>query len=53
MIHAARKRRQRARELGDFIPTEEEEPEDNVRYASFKYQHYKNSHILYTNLYLD
>ncbi|XP_019869938.2 PAX3- and PAX7-binding protein 1 [Aethina tumida] len=31
MIHAARKRRQRARELGDFIPTEEEEPEDNGR----------------------
>ncbi|XP_057654367.1 PAX3- and PAX7-binding protein 1 isoform X2 [Diorhabda carinulata] len=31
MIHAARKRRQRARELGDFIPTEEEEPEDKGR----------------------
>ncbi|CAH1102662.1 unnamed protein product [Psylliodes chrysocephalus] len=31
MIHAARKRRQRAREMGDFIPTEEEEPEDKGR----------------------
>lgn len=32
MIHAARKRRQRARELGgDYIPVEEEEPEDNGR----------------------
>ncbi|KAJ8942846.1 hypothetical protein NQ314_009908 [Rhamnusium bicolor] len=31
MIHAARKRRQRARELGDFIPMEEEEPEDKGR----------------------
>nr|XP_023020543.1 PAX3- and PAX7-binding protein 1 [Leptinotarsa decemlineata]XP_023020544.1 PAX3- and PAX7-binding protein 1 [Leptinotarsa decemlineata] len=32
MIHAARKRRQRAREMGDFIPTEEEEPEDKGRH---------------------
>ncbi|CAH0558279.1 unnamed protein product [Brassicogethes aeneus] len=31
MIHAARKKRQRAREMGDFIPTEEEEPEDTGR----------------------
>lgn len=31
MIHAARKRRQRARELGDFIPVEEEEPKDEGR----------------------
>ncbi|CAH1986796.1 unnamed protein product [Acanthoscelides obtectus] len=33
MIHAARKRRQRARELGDFIPTEEDDqqPEDKGR----------------------
>ncbi|CAG9863520.1 unnamed protein product [Phyllotreta striolata] len=31
MIHAARKRRQRAREMGDFIPVEEEEPEDKGR----------------------
>ncbi|XP_060518822.1 PAX3- and PAX7-binding protein 1 isoform X2 [Cylas formicarius] len=31
MIHAARKRRQRARELGDFVPVEEEEPEDTGR----------------------
>lgn len=31
MIHAARKKRQRARELGDFIPTEEEEPKDDGR----------------------
>lgn len=31
MIHAARKRRQRARELGDYIPVEEEEPEDTGR----------------------
>ncbi|KAG5896386.1 hypothetical protein JTB14_009591 [Gonioctena quinquepunctata] len=33
MIHAARKRRQRAREMGDFIPTEEEEPEDKGRHV--------------------
>lgn len=31
MIHAARKKRQRAREMGDVIPLEEEEPEDNGR----------------------
>jgi GC-rich sequence DNA-binding factor len=31
MIHAARKRRQRAREMGDFIPVEEDEPEDKGR----------------------
>lgn len=32
MIHAARKKRQRARELGDFIPVEEEEqPKDEGR----------------------
>lgn len=31
MIHAARKKRQRAREMGDFIPVEEEEPEDTGR----------------------
>lgn len=31
MIHAARKRRQRAREMGDFIPVEDEEPEDTGR----------------------
>ncbi|EFA04029.1 PAX3- and PAX7-binding protein 1 [Tribolium castaneum] len=31
MIHAARKRRQRAREMGDYIPVEEEEPEDKGR----------------------
>nr|XP_022914442.1 PAX3- and PAX7-binding protein 1 [Onthophagus taurus] len=31
MIHAARKRRQRARELGDHIPFEEEEMEDKGR----------------------
>lgn len=32
MIHAARKRRQRARELGgDFVPLEDEEPEDTGR----------------------
>lgn len=32
MIHAARKSRQRAREMGgDFIPVEEEEPEDKGR----------------------
>lgn len=32
MIHAARKRRQRAREMGgDFVPLEEEEPEDKGR----------------------
>lgn len=31
MIHAARKKRQRARELGDFIPIEEEEPKDDGR----------------------
>lgn len=31
MIHAARKKRQRAREMGDFIPVEEEEPEDKGR----------------------
>lgn len=31
MIHAARKRRQRARELGDYIPVEDEEPEDKGR----------------------
>ncbi|XP_066143774.1 PAX3- and PAX7-binding protein 1 [Euwallacea fornicatus] len=31
MIHAARKKRQKAREMGDFIPTEEEEPEDTGR----------------------
>lgn len=31
MIHAARKRRQRAREMGDYIPVEEDEPEDKGR----------------------
>ncbi|ERL92824.1 hypothetical protein D910_10132, partial [Dendroctonus ponderosae] len=31
MIHAARKKRQRAREMGDFIAVEEEEPEDTGR----------------------
>ena len=31
MIHAARKRRQRAREMGDCIPLEEDEPEDKGR----------------------
>lgn len=31
MIHAARKKRQRARELGDYIAVEEEEPEDTGR----------------------
>ncbi|CAG9768997.1 unnamed protein product [Ceutorhynchus assimilis] len=31
MIHAARKKRQRAREMGDFIPVEDEEPEDTGR----------------------
>ncbi|KAJ8978174.1 hypothetical protein NQ317_009662 [Molorchus minor] len=31
MIHAARKKRQRARELGDFVPVEDEEPEDKGR----------------------
>ncbi|XP_017778141.1 PREDICTED: PAX3- and PAX7-binding protein 1 [Nicrophorus vespilloides] len=32
MIHAARKKRQRARELGDFVPIEDEEPEDKGRH---------------------
>lgn len=31
MIHAARKRRQRAREMGDYIAVDEEEPEDKGR----------------------
>lgn len=32
MIHAARKRRQRAREMGgDYVPLEEQEPEDKGR----------------------
>ncbi|KAL1513374.1 hypothetical protein ABEB36_002793 [Hypothenemus hampei] len=31
MIHAARKKRQRAREMGDVIPLEDEEPEDTGR----------------------
>lgn len=33
MIHAARKKRQRAREMGDFIAVEEEEPEDTGKTA--------------------
>ncbi|KAF7278966.1 PAX3- and PAX7-binding protein 1 [Rhynchophorus ferrugineus] len=31
MIHAARKKRQRAREMGDYISVEDEEPEDTGR----------------------
>ncbi|XP_030765367.1 PAX3- and PAX7-binding protein 1 isoform X2 [Sitophilus oryzae] len=31
MIHAARKKRQKAREMGDFISVEDEEPEDTGR----------------------
>lgn len=32
MIHAARKKRQRAREMGgDYVPLEEQEPEDKGR----------------------